>query len=82
MHPEAVDAVPHLESQLIIQIKSITYFPVRTGKERKDYGDQKIKPSIFILGGLNNLNSSALVVLSWVSSIYIFNNPSEKYIKF
>ena len=77
MHPEAVDAVPHL-SQLRIQIKSITYFPVSTGKERKGYGDQKSNLASLFWWSLTISTLSALVVLSWVSSIYIFNNPSEK----
>ena len=74
---EAVDVAPHL-SQLIIQTKSITHFPVSTGKERNGYGDQKSNLASLFWWSLTISTLSALVVLSWVSSIYIFNNPSEK----
>ena len=77
MHREAVDVAPHL-SQLIIQTKSITHFPVSTGKERKGYGDQKSNLASLFWWSLTISTLSALVVLSWLSSIYIFNNPSEK----
>ena len=77
MHREAVDVAPHL-SQLIIQTKSITHFPVSTGKERKGYGDQKSNLASLFWWSLAISTLSALAILSWVSSIYIFNNPSEK----
>jgi len=51
---------------------------VKTGKERNDYGDQKPNLTSLFWWSLTISTLSALVILSWVSSIYIFNNPSEK----
>ena len=51
---------------------------MKTGNERKGYGDQKPKLASLFWWSLTISTLSALVILSWVSSIYIFNNPSEK----
>ena len=61
MHREAVDVAPHL-SQLIIQTKSITHFPVSTGKERKGYGDQKSNLASLFWWSLTISTLSALVI--------------------
>ena len=51
---------------------------MKTGKERNGYGDQKQNLASLFWWSLTISTLSALVILSWVSSIYIFNNPSEK----
>ena len=51
---------------------------MKTGNERKGYGDQKPNLASLFWWSLAISTLSALVILSWVSSIYIFNNPSEK----
>ena len=51
---------------------------MKTGKERNGYGDQKPNLASLFWWSLTISTLSALVILSWVSSIYIFNNPSEK----
>lgn len=51
---------------------------MKTGKERNGYGDQKTNLASLFWWSLTISTLSALVILSWVSSIYIFNNPSEK----
>ena len=51
---------------------------MKTVNERKGYGDQKPNLASLFWWSLTISTLSALVILSWVSSIYIFNNPSEK----
>lgn len=51
---------------------------MKTGKGRKGFGDHKTNLASLFWWSLAISTLSALVILSWVSSIYIFNNPNEK----